>query len=69
MVHFCHTSDGVRLAYATSGAGPPLVKASNWMTHLEYDWASRVWSHWWRALSVVEIDAENRLSGQSIPCY
>jgi len=51
MVHFCHTSDGVRLAYATSGAGPPLVKASNWMTHLDYDWASPVWSHWWRALS------------------
>ena len=51
MVHFCRTSDGVRLAYATSGAGPPLVKASNWMTHLDYDWASPVWSHWWRALS------------------
>jgi hypothetical protein len=46
MVHFCRTSDGVRLAYATSGAGPPLVKASNWMTHLDYDWASPVWSHW-----------------------
>jgi DNA-binding SARP family transcriptional activator/pimeloyl-ACP methyl ester carboxylesterase len=51
MVHFCRTSDGVRLAYATSGEGPPLVKASNWMTHLDYDWASPVWSHWWRALS------------------
>jgi hypothetical protein len=50
MVHFCHTSDGVRLAYATSGAGPPLVKASHWMTHLDYDWASPVWSHWWRAV-------------------
>jgi pimeloyl-ACP methyl ester carboxylesterase len=41
----------VRLAYATSGAGPPLVKASNWLTHLDYDWASPVWSHWWQALS------------------
>jgi DNA-binding SARP family transcriptional activator/pimeloyl-ACP methyl ester carboxylesterase len=51
LVHFCRTSDGVRLAYATSGQGPPLVKASNWMTHLDYDWASPVWSHWWRALS------------------
>ena len=51
LVHFCRTSDGVRLAYATSGGGPPLVKASNWMTHLDYDWASPVWSHWWRALS------------------
>jgi pimeloyl-ACP methyl ester carboxylesterase len=51
MVRFCRSSDGVRLAYATSGEGPPLVKASNWMTHLDYDWASPVWSHWWRALS------------------
>jgi DNA-binding SARP family transcriptional activator/pimeloyl-ACP methyl ester carboxylesterase len=50
-VHFCRTVDGVRLAYATSGTGPPLVKASNWLTHLDYDWASPVWSHWWQALS------------------
>lgn len=50
-VRFCNTSDGVRLAYATSGKGPPLVKASNWLTHLDHDWASPVWSHWWRALS------------------
>jgi pimeloyl-ACP methyl ester carboxylesterase len=50
-VRFCRTADGVRLAYATSGNGPPLVKASNWLTHLDYDWASPVWSHWWTALS------------------
>jgi pimeloyl-ACP methyl ester carboxylesterase/DNA-binding SARP family transcriptional activator len=50
-IHSCATPDGVRLAYAVSGAGPPLVKASNWLTHLDYDWASPVWSHWWRGLS------------------
>ncbi len=50
-VRFCQTSDGVRLAYALSGDGLPLVKASNWMTHLDYDWVSPVWSHWWHALS------------------
>jgi pimeloyl-ACP methyl ester carboxylesterase/DNA-binding SARP family transcriptional activator len=50
-IGFCRTRDGVRLAYATSGAGPPLVKASNWLTHLDYDWGSPVWSHWWEALS------------------
>jgi DNA-binding SARP family transcriptional activator/pimeloyl-ACP methyl ester carboxylesterase len=50
-VRFCRTLDGVRLAYATSGAGTPLVKASNWLTHLDYDWGSPVWSHWWQALS------------------
>jgi pimeloyl-ACP methyl ester carboxylesterase len=27
------------------------VKAANWLTHLDYDWASPVWSHWWRGLS------------------
>jgi DNA-binding SARP family transcriptional activator/pimeloyl-ACP methyl ester carboxylesterase len=48
---FCRTSDGVRLAYATSGHGPPLVKVANWLTHLDYDWASPVWSHWWRGLT------------------
>ena len=50
-VHFCTTTDGVRLAYASSGDGPPLVKASNWLTHLDYDWDSPVWRHWWQALS------------------
>jgi pimeloyl-ACP methyl ester carboxylesterase/DNA-binding SARP family transcriptional activator len=47
----CVTRDGVRLAYATSGTGPPLVKASNWLSHLDYDWHSPVWRHWWQALS------------------
>jgi pimeloyl-ACP methyl ester carboxylesterase/DNA-binding winged helix-turn-helix (wHTH) protein len=48
---FCTAPDGVRLAYATSGAGPPLVKPANWMTHVEYDWESPVWRHWLRELS------------------
>jgi pimeloyl-ACP methyl ester carboxylesterase/DNA-binding winged helix-turn-helix (wHTH) protein len=51
LIRFCTASDGVRIAYATSGAGPPLVKPANWMTHLEYDWESPVWRHWLRALS------------------
>ena len=50
-VHFCTTTDGVRLAYASSGSGPPFVKASTWLTHLDYDWDSPVWRHWWQALS------------------
>ena len=50
-IRFCTAPDGVRLAYATSGTGPPLVKPANWMTHLEYDWESPVWRHWLRALS------------------
>jgi pimeloyl-ACP methyl ester carboxylesterase len=45
-IRFCTTPDGVRLAYATHGSGPPLVKAANWLTHLEFDWRSSVWRHW-----------------------
>lgn len=43
-VHFCTASDGVRIAYAVAGEGPPLVKAANWLNHLEYDWQSPIWS-------------------------
>jgi pimeloyl-ACP methyl ester carboxylesterase/DNA-binding CsgD family transcriptional regulator len=48
---FCTSPDGVGLAYAISGHGPPLVKASNWMTHLDYERESPVWRHWVRELS------------------
>jgi pimeloyl-ACP methyl ester carboxylesterase/DNA-binding winged helix-turn-helix (wHTH) protein len=51
-IRFCATSDGVRLAYATIGSGPPLVKASNWLTHLDLEWGSPIWRHWWSALSL-----------------
>ena len=45
-VHYVTVSDGVRLAWAESGAGAPIVKATNWLTHLEYEWDSPVWKHW-----------------------
>jgi pimeloyl-ACP methyl ester carboxylesterase/DNA-binding CsgD family transcriptional regulator len=48
---FCTAPDGVGLAYAIDGEGPPLVKAGNWMTHLEYERESPVWRHWVRDLS------------------
>ncbi|MDQ3215671.1 MAG: alpha/beta hydrolase, partial [Pseudomonadota bacterium] len=50
-IRFCTGHDGVRIAYATSGRGPPLVKAANWMSHLEFDVSSPVWSHWLDELS------------------
>jgi pimeloyl-ACP methyl ester carboxylesterase/DNA-binding winged helix-turn-helix (wHTH) protein len=50
-IAFCRASDGVRLAYAVVGEGPPLVRAANWMTHLGYDIESPVWKHWVRDLS------------------
>jgi len=45
-IGFCTAPDGVRLAYAVHGSGPPLVRPSTWLTHLEYDWRSPVWRHW-----------------------
>lgn len=45
-IHFCSASDGTRLAYSMVGNGPPLVKAANWLNHLEFDFDSPVWRHW-----------------------
>jgi pimeloyl-ACP methyl ester carboxylesterase/DNA-binding SARP family transcriptional activator/tetratricopeptide (TPR) repeat protein len=47
---FCTTRDGVKLAYAKSGAGPPLVRAAHWMSHLSYDEESPIWRHWIHSL-------------------
>jgi pimeloyl-ACP methyl ester carboxylesterase/DNA-binding CsgD family transcriptional regulator len=50
-IRFCTAPDGVRLAYATAGQGPPLVKTANYLTHLEHDWESPVWGPWLRELA------------------
>jgi pimeloyl-ACP methyl ester carboxylesterase len=43
-IRFCSAPDGVRIAYASVGQGPPLVKTANWLNHLEYDWRSPIWA-------------------------
>jgi DNA-binding SARP family transcriptional activator/pimeloyl-ACP methyl ester carboxylesterase len=50
-IRFCMTADGVRIAFASAGKGPPLVKCANWLNHLEFDWQSPVWRHMLRELS------------------
>jgi len=55
-LRFCRAHDGARLAYATSGDGPPLVKAANWISHLECDLQSPVWGH-----LVDELSSRHRL--------
>ena len=50
-IRFVRTTDGVKLAWAEAGSGPLLVKASNWLSHLEYEWESPVWRHWIRFFS------------------
>jgi len=49
-VRFCTARDGLRLAYAVHGSGPPLVRVATWLSHLELEWESPVWRHWLRQL-------------------
>jgi pimeloyl-ACP methyl ester carboxylesterase/DNA-binding winged helix-turn-helix (wHTH) protein len=50
-VRYCVAGDGVCVAYAVAGAGPPLVKAANWLTNLEEEWDSPIWGHWLHELA------------------
>jgi class 3 adenylate cyclase/pimeloyl-ACP methyl ester carboxylesterase len=60
-IRFCRTSDGVQLAYARMGSGPPLIKTGAFLTHLEKDLESPIWRHLWRDLAqdhtVIRYDA------------
>ena len=47
-IRYLTTGDGARLAWASMGAGQTLVKAANWLSHLEYDLESPIWRHWAR---------------------
>jgi pimeloyl-ACP methyl ester carboxylesterase/DNA-binding winged helix-turn-helix (wHTH) protein len=55
-IRYCETADNVRIAYATTGNGPAIVKAANWMSHLEYDLESPIWRHW-----ITELSRDHRL--------
>lgn len=50
-IRFCTAADGVRIAYASVGGGPPLVKAANWLNHLELDWDAPIWAPLFRELA------------------
>jgi pimeloyl-ACP methyl ester carboxylesterase/DNA-binding CsgD family transcriptional regulator len=45
-VSFTTSADGTRIAWSKHGNGPALVRVGTWLTHLEHDWDSPVWSHW-----------------------
>lgn len=47
-IRLTRSADGTTIAWADAGRGAPLVKASNWLTHLEHDCVSPVWRHWIR---------------------
>jgi pimeloyl-ACP methyl ester carboxylesterase/DNA-binding CsgD family transcriptional regulator len=50
-IRFCTAADGVKLAYAISGEGSPLVMSATWLTHLEHQWRSLAWRPWLDAFS------------------
>src|SRR5258708_3028674 len=71
-IPLCQSKDGVQLAYARTGQGPPLVKTGHWMTHLEYDFESPIWRHFYHELSrdhaFYRYDARgNGLSDREVP--
>ena len=55
-VRHCRAKDGTQLAWSSVGSGFPLVKAANWLNHLEFDWQSPVWRHW-----LLELTRQNTL--------
>lgn len=71
-IRYCRAPDGVRLAYAAVGQGPPLVKAANWLNHLEYDWESPVWREFLHGIAsrytLIRYDARgNGMSDWDVP--
>ena len=71
-IRYCRARDGVRLAYATVGQGPTLVRTAHWFNHLEYDWTSPIWGHILRRLAgeytLIRYDARgNGLSDWEVP--
>jgi pimeloyl-ACP methyl ester carboxylesterase/DNA-binding CsgD family transcriptional regulator len=51
VVRYCTTRDGVRVAFEQLGSGPPILKAANWMSHLDEDRQSPLARHWLQLLS------------------
>lgn len=55
-IQFATSTDGIRIAYASSGDGPPVVRTAQWMTHLEWDWRSLIFGEF-----IARLSRHNRL--------
>ncbi|MEJ1936169.1 hypothetical protein WDZ92_38740, partial [Nostoc sp. NIES-2111] len=66
-IRFCRAGDGTRIAFASTGDGPPIVRAAHWMSHLQHDLRSPVWRHWIEGLSLQNrlIRYDERCNGMS----
>jgi pimeloyl-ACP methyl ester carboxylesterase/DNA-binding CsgD family transcriptional regulator len=51
-IGFCTSSDGTRIALASCGEGPVILRAAHWLSHVDYDLESPVWRPWVETLSV-----------------
>lgn len=50
-IRFCTAADKTRIAFATTGQGPAIVRAAHFLTHLDFDLNSPVWAPWIAELS------------------
>jgi pimeloyl-ACP methyl ester carboxylesterase/DNA-binding CsgD family transcriptional regulator len=50
-IRFCKAADSTRIAYATTGQGPAIVRTAHFLTHLDFDLNSPVWAPWIGELS------------------
>lgn len=50
-IRFCNSADGTRIAMASCGDGPVILRAAHWLSHVDYDLESPVWRPWLHALS------------------
>ncbi|MEO3998042.1 alpha/beta fold hydrolase [Mesorhizobium sp. CAU 1732] len=50
-IRFCASADGTRIAVASCGKGPVILRAAHWLSHVDYDLESPVWRPWVEALS------------------
>src|SRR6266568_3742230 len=55
-IRFARTTDDLRIAYAVSGRGYPLVRAATWMSNVEFDWRTSIHGPLFR-----ELGAQNKL--------
>lgn len=50
-LRFCTSADGTRIAAASCGAGPVILRAAHWLSHVDFDLDSPVWRPWVESLS------------------
>jgi class 3 adenylate cyclase/pimeloyl-ACP methyl ester carboxylesterase len=73
-IRFCTTPDGVRIAYAVVGQGPPLLHVPGWISHLELDWklppVRAGWEEYAKTFRVIRIDKRGTgLSDRNVGDY